>query len=134
MGPVPTVTNVDSPPLHALRNTKGVINGVYSYFGSSTFPTSSTDAANYYVDPVFSPETFNSPPGQVGNVSASAGYASANVTWSAPTSGDPVTTYIITPYIGSVAHTLTALTGNPAPASAFGSGLTHDTTYAHALT
>ena len=90
MGPNPTITNVDSPPLHALRNTNGVVNGVYSYSGSSTFPTSSTDASNYWVDPVFTPETFNNPPGQVGNVSATAGYASATVTWSAPTSGDPV--------------------------------------------
>ena len=90
MGTNPTITNVDSPPLHALRNTNGVVNGVYSYAGSSTFPTSSTNASNYWVDPVFSPETFNTPPGQVGNVNATAGFASATVTWSAPTSGDPV--------------------------------------------
>ena len=30
MGTAPTITNVDSPPLHALRNTNGVVNGVYS--------------------------------------------------------------------------------------------------------
>ncbi len=134
MGSAPTLTNVDSPPLHALRNTNGVINGTYSYSGSSTFPTGSLDAANYWVDPVFSPQAFNTPPGQVGNVSATAGYASANVTWSAPTSGDPVTTYIITPYIGSVAHTPTAITGNPAPTSAFVSGLTNGTTYTFTVT
>ena len=34
MGTNPTITNVDSPPLHALRNTNGVVNGVYSYAGS----------------------------------------------------------------------------------------------------
>ena len=50
---------MDSPPLHALRNTNGVVNGVFSYSGSSTFPTSSTDASNYWVDPVFTPQTFN---------------------------------------------------------------------------
>ena len=128
------LTNVDSPPLHALRNTNGVVNGVYSYSGSSTFPTSSVNAANYWVDPVFTPETFTTPPGQVGNVSATAGYASATVTWSAPTSGDPVTTYTVTPYIGSAAQTPTTVTGNPAPTSAVVSGLTNGTTYTFTVT
>ena len=91
-------------------------------------------AANYWVDPVFTPEVFNNAPGQVGNVSATAGYASANVTWSAPTSGDPVTTYTITPYIGSTAQTPTTVTGNPAPTSAVVSGLTNGTTYTFTVT
>ena len=42
VGPAPTITNVDSPPLHALRNTNGVVNGVYSFSGTSIFPTSSS--------------------------------------------------------------------------------------------
>ena len=134
MGTNPTITNVDSPPLHALRNTNGVVNGVFAYAGSSTFPTSSANAANYYVAPIFTPETFNNPPGQVGNVSASAGYASATVTWSAPTSGDPVTSYTITPYIGSAAQTPTKITGNPAPTSVLVSGLTNGTTYTFTVT
>ena len=78
MGTDPTITNVNSPPLQALRNTNGVVNGVYSYSGSSTFPTSSANASNYYVDPVFSP-AFSNPPGPVGNVSATAANASANL-------------------------------------------------------
>ena len=134
MGPAPILTNVDSPPLHALRNTNGVVNGVFSYAGSSTFPTSSANAANYWVDPVFTPQTFNTPPGQVGNVSATAGYASASVTWSAPASGDPVTTYTVTPYIGSAAQTPTTVTGNPAPTSVLVSGLTNGTTYTFTVT
>ena len=125
---------MDSPPLHALRNTNGVVNGVFSYAGSSTFPTSSANAANYWVDPVFTPQTFNTPPGQVGNVNATAGYASASVTWSAPTSGDPVTTYTVTPYIGSAAQTPTTVTGNPAPTSAVVTGLTNGTTYTFTVT
>ena len=32
---------VDSPPLHALRNTGTTVNGVYSYGATSTFPTNS---------------------------------------------------------------------------------------------
>ena len=133
MGTNPTITNVDSPPLHALRNTNGVVNGVYTYSGNSTFPTSSANASNYYVDPVFSP-AYTNPPGPVGNVSASAGSASANVTWSAPTSGDPVTTYTVTPYIGSTAQTPTKVTGNPAPTSAAVSGLTNGTAYTFTVT
>src|SRR5215472_17512978 len=134
MGPNPTITNVDSPPLHALRNTNGVVNGVYSYSGSSTFPTNSTGATNYYVDPVFTAQAFNTPPGQVGNVNATAGFASATVTWSAPTTGDPATAYTITPYVGSAAQTPTTVPGNPAPTSAVVSGLTNGTTYTFTVT
>ena len=134
LGTNPTITNVDSPPLHALRNTNGVVNGVFSYAGSSTFPTSSTGATNYYVDPVFTAQAFNNPPGQVGNVSATAGYASATVTWSAPTTGDQPTSYTITPYIGSAAQTATTVPGNPAPTSAVVSGLTNGTTYTFTVT
>jgi hypothetical protein len=134
MGTNPTITNVDSPPLHALRNTNGVANGVFSYSGSSTFPTGSTDATNYYVDPVFTAQTFTTPPGQVGNVSATAGFASATVTWSAPTTGDQPTAYTITPYIGSAAQTPTTVPGNPAPTSAVVSGLTNGTTYTFTVT
>ena len=127
-------STVNSPPLRALQNTNGVVNGVYSYSSSSTFPTSSTDAANYWVDPVFSSEAFNNAPGPVGNVSASAGYASANLTWAPPTSGDPVTTYTITPYIGSAAQTPTTVTGNPAPTTAVVSGLANGTSYTFTVT
>ena len=124
---------MNSPPLQALRNTNGVVNGVYSYSSSSTFPTSSVNASNYYVDPVFTP-AFTNPPGPVSNVSATAANASANLTWSAPTSGDPVTTYTVTPYIGSAAQTPTTVTGNPAPTSATVTGLTNGTTYTFTVT
>ena len=105
MGPAPTITNVDSPPLHALRNSNGVVNGVYSVLQQQHLPdqlrptprtTGSTRSST--------PQTFTTPPGQVGNVNATAGYASASVTWSAPTTGDPATAYKITPYIGSTAQ------------------------------
>jgi Domain of unknown function (DUF4082)/Bacterial Ig-like domain/Fibronectin type III domain/Bacterial Ig domain len=129
-----TLTSVDSPPLHALRNSNGVVNGVSAHSGSSTFPTGSSSASNYWVDPVFSPQAFNTPPGQVTNVNATAGYASANLSWNAPTSGDPVTTYTITPYVGSTAQTPTTVTGNPAPTTGAISGLTNGTTYTFTVT
>jgi hypothetical protein len=42
----------DNPPLHALANPIGA-NGVYAYGGSSTFPTNSFNATNYWVDVLF---------------------------------------------------------------------------------
>ncbi|HEU5043332.1 MAG TPA: N,N-dimethylformamidase beta subunit family domain-containing protein, partial [Nocardioidaceae bacterium] len=134
LGPAPTITNVDSPPLHALRNSNGTVNGVFTKSGSSSFPTSSSDAINYYVDPVFTSQSFTTPPGQVGNVNATAGYASAIVSWAAPTTGDPATSYTITPYVGSTAQTPTTVPGNPAPTSATVSGLTNGTTYTFTVT
>jgi hypothetical protein len=125
---------VDSPPLHAIQNSNGVANGVYAFSGTSTFPTSTSNASNYWVDVVFSPETFAAPPGQASNVTAIAGYASANVGWTAPTSGGPATSYTVMPYIGSVAQTPTTVTGNPAPTSAVVSGLTNGTAYTFTVT
>ena len=126
-----SANSVDSPPLHALRNTNGVTNSVFTYSGSSTFPTSTFSAENYWVDVAFSP---SGPPGQVTNVTATAGYASAGVSWSAPASGGPVTTYTITPYIGSTAQTPTTVTGSPAPTSTTVTGLTNGTTYTFTVT
>ena len=45
---------------------------------------------------------------------ATAGYASAAVSWTAPTGGQ-VTKYTVTPYIGATAQTPTVITGDPAP-------------------
>ena len=117
LGTNPTISNVDSAP-HALRDNGTADNGIFLRAASSAFPTSTNNAANYYVDPVFTPQSFTTPPGQVGNVNATAGYASATVTWSAPTAGDPATAYTITPYIGSTAQTSTTVPGNPAPTTA----------------
>ncbi len=122
---------MNSPPLHALLDSNGVTNGVYSYAPASTFPTSTFNAENYWVDVVFSPAA---PPGQAGSVSATAGYASASVSWTAPSSGGPATTYTITPYIGSVAQTPTTVTGSPAPTSAIVTGLTNGSTYTFTVT
>ncbi len=46
---------LNSPPLHALLDSNGVINGVFAHSSSSTFPTSTVNAENYWVDVVFSP-------------------------------------------------------------------------------
>lgn len=45
----------DVPPLHFLQNGVDGPNGVYSYSGSSRFPTSSFNSTNYWVDVVYLP-------------------------------------------------------------------------------
>jgi hypothetical protein len=118
---------IASGPWHAISASGGVQNGIHAYGASSTFPTSTDNGAtNYWVDPILAPV---SAPGQVTSVTASAGANDATVSWSAPSSGGPATTYTITPYIGTTAQTPTTVTGAPAPTTAVVSGLAANTTY-----
>jgi hypothetical protein len=116
---------VSNPPLQALANATSV-NGSYAYSSTSVFPTSTYKATNYWVDVDFTPTPV---PGQVTNVSATAGPGSATVTWSAPTEGGPVTKYTVTPYIGSEAQPATTLTGSPPATTVTIKGLTVGATY-----
>jgi hypothetical protein len=50
-----TSKGADNPPLHALTNGVSGGNGVYAYGTSSTFPTVTYGAVNYWVDVVFQP-------------------------------------------------------------------------------
>jgi hypothetical protein len=124
-------STVDSGPLHALRNTLNTTNDVYIYTGSQTFPTSTFDAENYWVDPIFSPAA---PPGAATGVNANPGNTSAFVTWNAPTTGGPATSYVVTPYVNGVAQAPTTVTGLPAPTSATVTGLTNGTFYTFTVT
>ena len=126
-------TQLSSPPLKALSADGAPsggfytsANGVYSYSGGSTFPTSSYTGTNYWVDPTFAPA---GAPGQVTAVSASGGPSSATVSWSAPTSGGAVTKYTITPFVGSEAKTATVIGGNPPANGTTITGLTNGITY-----
>ena len=128
---------LNSAPLHATpANTAPVggefssLNGLYSYGATSTFPIQNENGTNFWVEPVFVPNgSSNGPPGQPGNVTATAGVGSATITWSAPNSGGPVTEYKITPRVNGEAKTATVLTGNPPTTSVKISGLTNGTTY-----
>ncbi|HEY1285353.1 MAG TPA: DUF4082 domain-containing protein [Solirubrobacterales bacterium] len=118
--------NLDAPPLHILPD-KGNGNGLYEYSTASTFPQSTFHAENYWVDVLFAPTGPSQPPGQVTNVSATAGMLQANVNWTPPSTGGAPSTYQITPYIGSTAQTPVTVT---APAtSAVITGLSGGTTY-----
>jgi hypothetical protein len=120
-------SGVSNPPLAALANSLSP-NGVYTYSATSTLPTSSYKATNYWVDVDFEPEPVTAP-GQPTNVSATAGPGSATITWSAPSSGGAVTKYIVTPYIGSTAQPATTITGSPPATSTTINGLTGGTSY-----
>jgi hypothetical protein len=50
------VSSHDNSPLHALKTGTDGGNGVYAYSKDSTFPTSTFQSSNYWVDVVFSPK------------------------------------------------------------------------------
>jgi hypothetical protein len=50
-----TSAGIDASPLHALRSGADGPNGVYAYGTASTFPTTTFNDANYFVDVVFTP-------------------------------------------------------------------------------
>ena len=127
-------TQVNNAPLHALASSAAPNgNGVYTYSATNAFPTNSFNATNYWVDPVFSATA--APPGAPAGVTATAGNASALVSWTAPVSGDsPITSYTVTPFIGAAAQTATIVSGSPPATSVTVSGLTNGTTYTFKVT
>jgi hypothetical protein len=63
-------------------------------------------------------------------VSATAGNGSAQVSWTAPSNGgSAITSYTVTPFIGSTAQTPTTVTGSPPATSTPVTGLTNNTTF-----
>ncbi len=118
---------VTNGPLTAVANGTSP-NGVYSYTGTSTFPSQSFNAANYWVDVLFQPGG-SSVPSQPTNVVASPGSSQAQVTWSAPASNgsSPVSSYTVTPFAGSTAGTPVQVSGSATSANV--PGLTNGTAY-----
>ncbi len=123
-------SNINSPPVYGLATTT-TPNGLYLYGSSSAFPTATYNATNYWVDPVFNlSQTSGNVPGTPSGVTATVGAGSMTVAWTAPSNGgSTITSYTVTPYIGSTAGTATVVTGNPAPTTATVAGLTNGTTY-----
>jgi hypothetical protein len=74
-------------------------------------------------------------PGAPTAVTAVPSNASASVSWTAAyDGGSTITSYTITPYVGSIAQTATTVTGSPAPTSANVTGLTNATSYTFTVT
>jgi len=74
-------------------------------------------------------------PGTPTNVSATGGDGSATVSWTAPSNGGaPITSYTVTPYIGSTAQPATAVNGSPPVTNATVTGLTNGTAYTFTVT
>ena len=101
---------VTNGPLTALAG-----GGVYAYGSSNTFPANTYNNNNYWVDVVYSQSSGATAPGAPTGVSATAGNGSATVSWTAPDNGgSAITSYTVTPYIGSAAQTPVTVTGEPA--------------------
>jgi Domain of unknown function (DUF1929)/Fibronectin type III domain len=76
-----------------------------------------------------------SAPAPPSGVGASPGNNAANVSWTAPSSGgSPITSYTVTPYIGSAAQPTTVVSGTPPATTALVSGLSNGTTYTFTVT
>ena len=130
-------TSMDRPPLHALRDGAAGANGIYQYGPTSSFPTSTWNATNYWVDVVFAtnPTTSATVPEAPTNVLATAGDGSASVSWTAPADGGSrITAYTVTPYVGTAAQTPTTVTGNPPVTGVAVTGLTNGTAYTFRVT
>jgi hypothetical protein len=122
-------SSVTNGPLTALANATSP-NGVFAYGAASGFPSGSFNATNYWVDALFAN---SAPPGAPTGVTATAGQASATVSWTAPASGSP-TSYTVTPRIGGVAQTAKTITGSPPATSTTVTGLTPGTAYTFTVT
>jgi N,N-dimethylformamidase beta subunit-like protein/uncharacterized protein DUF4082/fibronectin type III domain protein/Big-like domain-containing protein len=123
-------SSVTNGPLTALGNSTSS-NGVYAYGAASGFPNSSFNATNYWVDAMFA----HAPsPAAPTSVTATAGQASAAVSWTAPSTGGAPTSYTVTPRINGVAQTPKTISGSPPATSTTVTGLTPGTAYTFTVT
>ena len=84
---------VDNPPLHALASGVDGPNGVYSYGSTSSFPTSSFNGNNYWVDLVF---TDNIPP-VISAVTATTTSTAATIAWTTNVAASSTVNYGTSP-------------------------------------
>src|SRR5207248_3525575 len=74
-------------------------------------------------------------PGAPTGVTATTGNTQASVSWTAPSSNSSgITSYTVTPFIGSSGGTPTVVNGTPPPPNATVTGLTNGTTYTFQVT
>ena len=118
---------VDNSPLHAPSSNASGGNGLFAYSGTSTFPGNSYNASNYWVDAMFTTASSVPAPGTPTNVQATALAQAASVSWTAPSTGGPVGSYTVTPYVNGVAQPTTTVSSPATTATV--SGLIPGTTY-----
>ncbi|HWX46206.1 MAG TPA: fibronectin type III domain-containing protein [Solirubrobacteraceae bacterium] len=126
-------TTVTGSPPTTSATVSGLTNGT-----TYTFTVTATNAVGTGPPSAASnPVTPSAPtaPSAPSAVTATSGNASATVTWSAPASnGSSITSYTVTPYIGSSPQPATTVTGSPPASSATVTGLTNGTTYTFTVT
>ena len=125
-----TPVTVNGSPPASSTTVSGLTNGT-----AYTFTVSATNAvgagpASAASSPV-TPAPPATVPGAPAGVSATAGDGSAVVSWAAPGSdgGSAVTSYTVTPFVGSAAQASVTVSGSPPATSATVSGLTNGTAY-----
>jgi len=128
----PATTVTGSPPATS-ATISGLTNGItYTFTVTATNAVGSGPAST-----ASNPVTPSAPtaPAAPASLAATPGNASAIVAWTAPAAdGSPITSYTVTPYIGSTAQPATTVTGSPPATSATISGLTNGTTYTFTVT
>ena len=127
----PTVITGNPPATNT--SISGLTNGT-----TYTFTVTATNAVG--TSPASAPSNAVTPaaptaPAAPTGITASAGNASASVTWTAPANGgSAITSYTVTPYVGGNAQPATTVTGTPPATTATVTGLTNGQSYTFTVT
>ena len=123
----PATTITGSPPANS-ATIAGLKNGTaytFTVSAANAVGAGPASAASNSVTP-----SAPTAPARPTAVAATPGNASATVTWTAPANdGSPITSYTVTPYVGTTAQPATTITGSPPASSATIGGLTNGITY-----
>jgi uncharacterized repeat protein (TIGR01451 family) len=124
-------TNADT----TFTDTGGLANGTsYTYTVTAVNAVGEGPVSNQLVATPSPPQAATQPDAPT-NVLASSGNATAQVTWLAPyDGGSPITSYRVTPFIGTTAQAFVTVTGNPPTTTANLTGLTNGTAYTFKVT